>query len=63
MQCNLVTLVPMFRVRHEAGEALGAIGTAACLKELQQYLEDPCLEVHLWLLRFLCQTRIYRVLC
>ncbi|KAL3159871.1 hypothetical protein ABBQ38_010271 [Trebouxia sp. C0009 RCD-2024] len=32
-------------VRHEAGEALGAIGTAACLKELQLYLQDPCLEV------------------
>ncbi|KAL3157850.1 hypothetical protein ABBQ32_012264 [Trebouxia sp. C0010 RCD-2024] len=32
-------------VRHEAGEALGAIGTGACLKELQQYLQDPCLEV------------------
>lgn len=35
------------RVRHEAGEALGAIGTATCLKELQQYLQDPCLEVRL----------------
>lgn len=33
------------RVRHEAGEALGAIGTATCLKELQQYLQDPCIEV------------------
>ncbi|DBB09843.1 hypothetical protein WJX82_010128 [Trebouxia sp. C0006] len=32
-------------VRHEAGEALGAIGTVTCLKELQQYLHDPCLEV------------------
>lgn len=38
---------PAFRVRHEAGEALGAIGTPACLKELQQYQEDPCLEVSL----------------
>lgn len=33
------------RVRHEAGEALGAIGTATCMKELQQYVRDPCLEV------------------
>lgn len=32
-------------VRHEAGEALGAIGTATCLKELQSYVQDPCSEV------------------
>ncbi|KAA6425385.1 MAG: deoxyhypusine hydroxylase [Trebouxia sp. A1-2] len=34
-------------VRHEAGEALGAIGTATCLKELQQYVQDPCLEARI----------------
>ena len=43
---KLLTCGPAtYRVRHEAGEALGAIGTPACLKELQQYLRDPCLEV------------------
>ena len=34
-----------FRVRHEAGEALGAIGTPECLQLLEQYQKDPCLEV------------------
>ena len=33
------------RVRHEAGEALGAIGTPQCLQLLEQYQGDPCLEV------------------
>ena len=33
------------RVRHEAGEALGAIGTPECLQLLERYQSDPCLEV------------------
>lgn len=33
------------RVRHEAGEALGAIGTPECLQLLEHYQGDPCLEV------------------
>lgn len=33
------------RVRHEAGEALGAIGTSDCVAELRRHQEDPCLEV------------------
>ena len=32
-------------VRHEAGEALGAIATEDCLAPLRQYQQDPCLEV------------------
>ncbi|KAK9840328.1 hypothetical protein WJX74_007727 [Apatococcus lobatus] len=32
-------------VRHEAGEALGAIGTPACLEQLQRHEQDTCLEV------------------
>lgn len=32
-------------VRHEAGEALGAIGTPACLEPLRAHLEDPAQEV------------------
>lgn len=32
-------------VRHEAGEALGAIATDDCLKPLAEHLEDSCLEV------------------
>ncbi|PNH10223.1 Deoxyhypusine hydroxylase [Tetrabaena socialis] len=32
-------------VRHEAGEALGAIGTEQCLVPLRQHLEDAVLEV------------------
>ena len=42
---SALQLEDVCRVRHEAGEALGAIGTATCLKELQQYLQDPCVEV------------------
>ncbi len=34
-----------YRVRHEAGEALGAIGTPECLQLLERYQTDPCLEV------------------
>ena len=33
------------RVRHEAGEALGAIGTAECYELLRSYQDDACLEV------------------
>ena len=33
------------RVRHEAGEALGAIGGAQCLQLLEDHQADPCLEV------------------
>ena len=33
------------RVRHEAGEALGAIGGAHCLELLRAHQADPCLEV------------------
>ena len=33
------------RVRHEAGEALGAIGSAQCLQLLRVHQTDPCLEV------------------
>eukprot|EP00884_Botryococcus_braunii_P002812 jgi/Botrbrau1/12531/Bobra.0169s0073.1 len=32
-------------VRHEAGEALGAIGTSDCLDILKKYQQDGCLEV------------------
>jgi len=32
-------------VRHEAGEALGAIGTDECLQILQKYSNDPCKDV------------------
>ena len=35
----------LYRVRHEAGEALGAIGTPECLQLLERYQADPCLEV------------------
>ena len=35
----------LYRVRHEAGEALGAIGTPECLQLLESYQADPCLEV------------------
>lgn len=34
-----------YRVRHEAGEALGAIGTPTCLEPLRQHVDDACLEV------------------
>ncbi len=33
------------RVRHEAGEALGAIGTEECLVPLREHLNDDVLEV------------------
>ncbi|XP_021347942.1 deoxyhypusine hydroxylase-like [Mizuhopecten yessoensis] len=32
-------------VRHEAGEALGAIGCSECIEVLQQYAKDPVIEV------------------
>ena len=32
-------------VRHEAGEALGAIGTEECFLPLEKHQQDPCLEV------------------
>lgn len=32
-------------VRHEAGEALGAIGTPDCLQPLMEHINDPCREV------------------
>jgi deoxyhypusine monooxygenase len=32
-------------VRHEAGEALGAIGKESCLKPLREHVDDECLEV------------------
>lgn len=32
-------------VRHEAGEALGAISKDECLEPLRLYVNDPCLEV------------------
>lgn len=37
------------RVRHEAGEALGAIGTEECLVPLREHLNDEVLEVGRWL--------------
>lgn len=33
------------RVRHEAGEALGAIGQEQCLEALRQHLQDSVKEV------------------
>jgi deoxyhypusine monooxygenase len=35
----------LFRVRHEAAEALGAIAAPDCLQLLQEYSRDPCQEV------------------
>lgn len=35
----------LYRVRHEAGEALGAIGTPECFNLLRDFSGDPCLEV------------------
>lgn len=32
-------------VRHEAGEALGAIGKESCLAPLREHVDDQCLEV------------------
>lgn len=37
--------VPGRRVRHEAGEALGAIGTEECLEPLRLHVDDAVLEV------------------
>jgi hypothetical protein len=36
---------PQRRVRHEAGEALGAIGTEECLRPLREHQDDSVLEV------------------
>ena len=33
------------RVRHEAGEALGAIGSPECMAQLRKHQHDSCLEV------------------
>ena len=44
------------RVRHEAGEALGAIGTPPCLEPLKQYVDDECLE-----LAQTCQLALQRI--
>lgn len=33
------------RVRHEAGEALGAIGTEECLQPLREHVNDSVQEV------------------
>jgi HEAT repeat protein len=35
----------MYRVRHEAGEALGAIGLPDCLDALREHQQDPVQEV------------------
>jgi len=43
-------------VRHEAGEALGAIGTAECLEIVRQYLNDPAPEV-----RETCELAVSRI--
>ncbi|KAG2501308.1 hypothetical protein HYH03_001106 [Edaphochlamys debaryana] len=43
-------------VRHEAGEALGAIGTEECLAPLREHLEDAVLEV-----AETCQLALQRV--
>ena len=44
------------RVRHEAGEALGAIGTEECLAPLREHLRDPCAEV-----AHTCQLALQRI--
>jgi deoxyhypusine monooxygenase len=43
-------------VRHEAGEALGAIGTEECLAPLRERLADPCPEV-----AHTCQLALQRI--
>jgi len=43
-------------VRHEAGEALGAIGAAACISVLEEYCTDPCVEV-----AETCQLAVQRI--
>lgn len=47
---------PFPRVRHEAGEALGAIGTRPCLAILHDHVEDGCLEV-----AQTCQLAVQRI--
>ena len=47
---------PCHRVRHEAGEALGAIGTDACLQPLRDHEHDPVLEV-----AHTCQLALQRI--
>lgn len=44
------------RVRHEAGEALGAIGTEECLAPLREHVADPCQEV-----AHTCQLALQRI--
>ena len=34
------------RVRHEAGEALGASGNSDCIAHLERHQQDACLEVY-----------------
>lgn len=34
-------------MRHEAGEALGAIGTPECIEHLRRHQNDGCLEARL----------------
>jgi len=43
-------------VRHEAGEALGAIGSKESLEVLQEYSSDPCIEV-----AQTCQLAVQRI--
>eukprot|EP00887_Chlorella_sp_A99_P006698 scaffold3.g6698.t1 len=43
-------------VRHEAGEALGAIGTPRCLEPLRHHLDDPVQEV-----AHTCQLALQRI--
>ncbi|PRW59578.1 deoxyhypusine hydroxylase [Chlorella sorokiniana] len=43
-------------VRHEAGEALGAIGTEECLVTVREHVQDPCQEV-----AHTCQLALQRI--
>ena len=45
-----------WQVRHEAGEALGAIGTPECLEPLREHLNDPVPEV-----AHTCQLALQRI--
>lgn len=45
--CLLLHLFAHRRVRHEAGEALGAIGKEQCLEALRRHLQDAVKEVGL----------------
>lgn len=45
MHSNFFLCRHFCRVRHEAGEALGAIATPECLEPLRRYEDDACLEV------------------